>query len=170
MTTDDLVRLFDYGYWANRKLFKVVSQLSAEQFEQKVAGGHGSVRDTLVHMMSAEWGWLERSGGTRRGPALVPADYPTFASVVERWDEVEKNVRAFLSGLRAEDLDRVVEFAIGSGPKQRMQVVKMLHHSATHGVHHRGQIALMLRMLGFAPGNVDLVLYFGEVPDEGRER
>ena len=167
MTIDDLVRLFDYGYWANRRLSKVVSQLSPEQFVQKVAGGHGSIRDTLVHMMSAEWGWLERSGGTRRGPALVPADYPTFASVVDRWSEVEKNLRDFLSGLRPEDLERVAEFAIGGGPKQRMSLLKMLHHSATHGVHHRGQIALMLRMLGFAPGNVDLVLYFDEAPAGG---
>jgi uncharacterized damage-inducible protein DinB len=66
-----------------------------------------------------------------------------------------------------EDLDRVVEFAVGSGPKQRMPRVNLLQHSATHGVHHRGQIALMLRMLGVAPGNVDLVLYFGEAPVGG---
>ena len=170
MTVNDLETLFDYGYWANKKLFALVRQLTPDQFTQNVAGSYGSVRNTLVHMMSAEWGWLERSGGTRRGPALVPADYPTFVSVVERWNEVERNVRAFLSGLRPEDLERVVEFAVGSGPKQRMPRVNLLQHSATHGVHHRGQIALMLRMLGFAPGNVDRVLYFGEVPDEGRER
>lgn len=37
-----------------------------------------------------------------------------------------------------------------------------MHHGANHGVHHRGQVALLLRMLGSAPGNVDLLFYYAE--------
>ncbi|MDQ1473743.1 MAG: toxin ParE1/3/4, partial [Bryobacterales bacterium] len=55
MTVNDLETLFDYGYWANRKLFVVLSQLTAEQFTQPVAGSYGSVRNTMVHVLSAEW-------------------------------------------------------------------------------------------------------------------
>ena len=69
MTVKDLERLYDYGYWANKKLLVVVSQLTAEQFTQTVAGSYGSVRNTLVHVLSAEWGWLDRCGGRQRGPA-----------------------------------------------------------------------------------------------------
>jgi hypothetical protein len=38
MTVKDLEVLFDYGYWANRKLFQVVSQLTPEQFTEPVDG------------------------------------------------------------------------------------------------------------------------------------
>ena len=161
MTVKDLESLYDYSYWANKKLFDVLAGLTAEQFTETVAGSYGSVRNTLVHVLSAEWGWLDRCGGTPRGPALVATDYPTLTSLVDRWQQVETAMRAFLAGLRDEDLDRVVEFALGSGPTHRMRLWELMHHAALHGVHHRGQVALLLRALGHVPGNFDLLIYYG---------
>jgi uncharacterized damage-inducible protein DinB len=43
-----------------------------------------------------------------------------------------------------------------------MPVGELLQHAATHGVHHRGQVALLLRVLGVAPGSVDLLFYDAE--------
>lgn len=153
--------MFAYGYWANRKLFAVLSQLTPAQFTEPVAGSYGSVRNTMVHMLSAEWGWLDRCGGLERGAALVAADYPTVDSLIARWQSVEDAVREFLGKLRDEDLDRVVEFAIGSGPTQAMPLGQLMHHAAVHGVHHRGQVALLLRSLGYVPGNFDILFYYG---------
>lgn len=160
MTVDDLTTLFDYGYWANAGLRGVLSQLTTDQFTQSVAGSYGSIRNTMVHMLSAEWGWLERCGGTPRGPALNAQDYPTVASLFDRWTYVEARVREFLSTLQDEDLARVVEFAIGGGPRQSMALGQLLHHAAVHGVHHRGQVALLLRTLAHVPGNFDILLYY----------
>jgi uncharacterized damage-inducible protein DinB len=161
MTIKDLETMFDYGYWANRKLFEVISQLTPEQFTQSVAGSYGSVRNTMVHVLSAEWGWLDRCGGPQRGAALSAANFPTVASLLDRWQQVEAYVREFLKTLRDEDLSRVVEFTIGTGPKQAMSLGELMHHAAIHGVHHRGQVALLLRSLGHVPGNFDILLYYG---------
>ena len=158
MTVKDLERLYDYGYWANRKLFQVVSQLPPEQFTQVVAGSYGSIRNTLVHVMSAEWGWLDRCGGPPRGPKLKSEDYPTVDSLVTAWASVEANMRAFLAGLTDDDLDGIIEFSLG-GPPNRVSLGNLLQHGAIHAVHHRGQVAMLVRMLGHAPGNFDLVLY-----------
>ena len=65
MTVDDLKTLFAYSSWANASLRDVVSGLTTEQFTRQVAGSYGSIRNTMVHMLSAEWGWLERCGGAR---------------------------------------------------------------------------------------------------------
>jgi uncharacterized damage-inducible protein DinB len=37
-----------------------------------------------------------------------------------------------------------------------------MQHAANHGVHHRGQVALLLRSIGYAPGNVDMLFYDAE--------
>src|SRR5262249_55861642 len=58
MTVADLQDLFAYEAWAHRKLFAVLAQLTDEQFTRTVGGSYGSVRNTLVHAMSAEWGWI----------------------------------------------------------------------------------------------------------------
>lgn len=162
MNVSDLERVFDYSYWANRRLFHAVSQLTPEQFTQTVAGSYGSIRNTLVHVLSAEWGWLDRCGGPSRGPALKPDDYPTLHSLVETWSRIEAHVRGFLSALEDGDLGRTVEFTNPRGEKRSMILGPLLQHAANHAVHHRAQVALLLRVLGYAPGNFDLLLYDAE--------
>jgi uncharacterized damage-inducible protein DinB len=93
---------------------------------------------------------------------LNPQDYPTVESLVQSWIRVEEYVRSFLSGLKDEDLTRDIQFAIGGGPKHSIPLGDLMQHAAVHAVHHRGQIALLLRTLGYGPGNFDLLLYVGE--------
>ena len=162
MTIKDLERRFDYGYWANSILLAVIARLASEQFTQNVAGAYGSIRNTLVHILSAEWGWLDRCGGPPRGAPLKAEDFPTVESVVTTWSRVEAHVRAFLAGLSDADLGRVVEFSVPQIGTRTARLGDLLEHAANHAVHHRGQVALLLRVLGYTPGNFDLVIYDAE--------
>ena len=162
MTVKDLEALYDYGYWANKKLFDVIAQLTPEQFTRHVGGSYGSIRNTLVHILSAEWGWLSRCGGPERGPRLDPADYPTAESLNQTWSKVEGYVREFLSKLNDEDLARNAEYMNDAGQKRSMPLGELMQHAANHGVHHRGQVALILRLLGYTPGNFDILFYYAE--------
>jgi uncharacterized damage-inducible protein DinB len=162
MTVKDLEVLYDYGYWANKKLFHLISQLTPEQFAQPVAGSYGSIRNTLVHALSAEWGWMERCGGQKRGPRLNPDDYPTVEFLVEAWNKVEGYMRDFLSKRKEEDLARDIEFTIGEPEKHTMRLGYLMQHAGIHGVHHRAQVALLLRMLSYEPGNYDMLIYYAD--------
>jgi uncharacterized damage-inducible protein DinB len=161
MRVADIERLYDYSSWANVRLLAVVSQLTPEQFTQSVSGSYGSIRDTLVHVVSAEWGWLDRCGGPPRGGRLQPEDYPTVEALAQVCRRVEAHMRAFLGKLRDEELLRDVVFVIGAGP-QALPLGELLQHAVLHAVHHRGQVALLLRALGRTPGNFDLLIYAGE--------
>ncbi len=162
MTVKDLQDLFDYSYWANRKLFEVILQLTPEQFAQPLSGNHGSIRNTMVHMLSAEWGWLDRCGGSKRGDPLEPNNFPTVESLVKSWKQVEGNMRSFLTARKDDDLARIVEFVIGGNHKRSMLLGELLQHAANHGVHHRGQVSLLLRLLGYNPENFDILIYYAE--------
>ena len=112
MTVKDLEGLYEYRYWANKKLFGVMSQLTPEEFVRPLAGSYGLIRNTMVHVLSAEWGWLERCGGAKRGARLDPGDYPTVESLIQTWNKVEMYVREFLCKLEDEDLVHNVKYTI----------------------------------------------------------
>lgn len=162
MTVKDLQTLYDYGYWANRKLFEVISQLTAEEFTREFGEPGKSIRSALVHILSAEWGWLARSGGPERGPRLKPEDFPSLDSIKNLWSEIESHARSFLSSLKEEDLERSVEYTNEAGEKRALPLGAVMRHAANHGVHHRGQITQMLRLMGRLSGNIDMLFYEGE--------
>lgn len=162
MTVKDLEVLYDYGWWANRRLFEVIAKAPAEDFTKPVAGSYGSIRNTLVHVMSAEWGWLDRCGGHPRGTRLMAEDFPDLAALTAQWTQVEGWIREFLAGLEDADLNRIIRFSFGDGPEHAMALGEMMHHGANHGVHHRGQVALILREMGHTPGNFDALFYYAD--------
>ena len=163
MTVTDLETLYDYSYWANAKLVAAIVTLTDEEFVRPVAGSWASVRSTLVHMMSAEGGWLERAGGPQRGAPLKPDDFPTLHSVSGYWAMQEQKVRTFLSSLSDADLSRRRQFTLPQlSLTGELTIGEMLHHAAIHNSHHRGQVSLLVRALGHAPGDVDILFYYGE--------
>lgn len=162
MRAVDLAHLYDYSCWANQKLLGVVSQLTPDEFTRPVAGSYGSVRNTLVHILSAEWGWLDRCGGLPRGDRLKPDDFPRVESILTVWKTVEIEMRTFLDKCHEEDLTEDIAFVFGAGPTQSVARGDLLQHAVIHAVHHRGQIALLLRELGRTPGNFDLLYYATE--------
>jgi len=160
MRVKDIERAYDYHYWATHHVIGAASRLTLEEFTRVVAGSYGSVRNTLVHILSAEWGWLDRCGGPARGQRLIPQDFPTTQVLIEAWTRVEGYMRGFLSGLTDDDMARVVEFTLG-GTTQALPLGDLLQHAAVHAAHHRGQVALLLRALGHVPGNFDWLVYVG---------
>jgi uncharacterized damage-inducible protein DinB len=71
-------------------------------------------------------------------------------------------MRAFLTGLTNEDLSRQIAFALGNAPKQSIALGELLQHAIVHAVHHRGQVAPLVRMLGYTPRNFDMLIYSAE--------
>ena len=76
-TLIELVRtLYRYNEWANARIVAATGRLSPEQLSAPGDAGHGSVHETLVHIMAAQWIWLARWNGT--SPTSMPsaAEFP----------------------------------------------------------------------------------------------
>lgn len=162
MNVYDLITLFDYDRWANDRLLRAAEQLSTEEFTRRVGGAYDSVRTTIVHILEVERGWLARCDGDMGWPELNPGDFPSLESVKEEWKSIEQFTRGIISRLGEGDLGRVVTYQFENDRPREATLAEVLQHAANHAAHHRGQVALMMRMLGHAPANLDMLFYYDE--------
>src|SRR6185436_14643249 len=73
--------LHDYTRWADLRMFEAVAKLSPEQYTKDLGSSLKSVRDTVVHLVSAQWIWLSRWNGIVPKGMWNAADYPDLVSV-----------------------------------------------------------------------------------------
>ncbi|HSB12104.1 MAG TPA: DinB family protein [Blastocatellia bacterium] len=162
MNKNDILHLYNYNRWANARIFDAASKLTPEQFTEDLRSSHRSVRDTLAHILAAEWIWLERWNGTSPKALLDPAEFPTVESIRTRLNEVEDGCRKFISGLTDQSLETVVAYTNTRGEEWKYPLGHMLQHVANHSSYHRGQVTTMLRQLGAEVIPVDLLNYEDE--------
>jgi len=153
-----LRELFAYNYWARDRQLEACAALSQEQFERSLGSSFSSVRDTLAHLVGAEWVWLERWRG--RSPQELPAaeEFPTLPAITERWRFVEQGVRGYLTGLDEEALSRPLTYTNFRGETWAYPLWRALLHLVNHQTYHRGQVTTLLRQLGAGPVAVDLLV------------
>src|SRR5947208_4516644 len=96
MNKDDIQLLYRYNRWADATILNAVAPLSKDDFNQKLGGSFPSVRETLVHIMGAEWIWLQRWKGASPMALLSAAEFPDLDSIKARWREIEQGQMEFV--------------------------------------------------------------------------
>jgi uncharacterized damage-inducible protein DinB len=169
MTREDVALLYEYDRWANNRVLDAASALSPEQFARDLGGSFSSVRDTLVHILGAEWIWLTlwtHSSPSpeymadlrkRRDALFAPASFPDLAAVKSKWAEIKNNQADFVNGLTDAELERMVLSRGGE-----LSLVHLMQHLANHSTYHRGQISLMMRQLKADPVATDFHVFLTE--------
>ncbi len=162
---EEVRELFAYTRWANGLMLDAVARLGPEELTRNLGSSFPSVRETLVHMLGAEWRWLERWRGHPPGPLPSSWDLSTLASIRQIWAEVERAEEAYVAGLTDADLERVLSYRYSDGTPGRANFAQMLRHVVNHATYHRGQVTTMLRQLGAAGVDTDLITFYTQAAE-----
>lgn len=163
MDLERIKALYDFNRWANGRVLEAAEKLSSEQFTKDLRNSFPSIRDTLVHIMGAEWIWLERWKGNSPKALLAALEFPTVLFIRNRWPEIEQEQRKFIAGATEESLKKVIAYTNLKGVPYQYPLWQMLQHLVNHSTYHRGQITTMLRQLGAEPVATDFLVYYDTI-------
>ena len=137
-------KMFEYNLWAKTQLIELCSDLVDEQLETEVEGVFGQIHPTLVHIIRAEGGYLNRVTGSR-----------PWEDDLE-WDDMPMGdllAKAQLSG------KLLIDIAAKANPGTHHEIElrgepyhfynwTVLLQALYHGIEHRTQIKYLLTQLG----------------------
>lgn len=169
MNKDDIELLYEYDRWANARVLQSLAPLSVEQFTRDLGGSFRSLRDTMLHIVAAEWIWITfwktpaqndamlADLRKRRETLFAPAAFPDLDAVRQKWAEIEKEQLEFVNGVTTESLQKML-------PARNilLSLAHLMQHMANHSTYHRGQISLMMRQVGAEPVATDFHVFLGE--------
>jgi len=158
MNANAFRHFYDYHFSENRKLWDgYVMPLTQEQFTQHVDYSHGSVRDQIVHLISADDTWFSELRGVAPSEPPPPVSFDDREIIRTYWDSVEQNMRAYLAELRD---DMLFDKPIEEPEEDKVLIVwQVLLHVANHGTDHRAQLLRLLNDLGVKTESQDYIFY-----------
>lgn len=164
MLADAMRMSYGYDEWATARIFAAAERLMAEQLDAQGPIPHGSIRQTLLHLLIVHrrfLSWWDGSLPAQDAYRLTadPADYPDLASVRALWEQIAEQTRVFVTGLSDEDAARYYSTTGADGSEFGFPLWQMMEHISNHGTQHRSEIAVMLTGAGCSPGDLDMIFY-----------
>ncbi|MBN1965722.1 MAG: DinB family protein [Anaerolineae bacterium] len=143
-----------FKHWdiVREDLIDAIDRLSEEHLDFVPVAGLWSLGTVLRHIANAEEGWfryvVERQYN-EWPPDYTAEDYPTIASVKALLAETHARTDAYLEALDEADLDTRIPTSGGD-----TSIRWVIWHVIEHEIHHRGEVFLMLGMLGIAAPDI----------------
>jgi uncharacterized damage-inducible protein DinB len=178
---EDIQILYAYNRWASERLFAALETVNEHQFTVQIQSSFPSIRETIFHILFAEWLWLKRWQGnsprsTLTNPDASPATWSTLTpggvptleelSTVRQLksfaDSIEQKRQAFLGGLNDDVLHAKLQFTDMAGTPCAAPLVQLMQHVVNHGTYHRGQVTTILRQVGAEAASLDMLYFFRE--------
>jgi uncharacterized damage-inducible protein DinB len=154
--------LYDYTRWADGRMFDALSKLTPEQYTKDLGSSLKSVRDTTVHIVSAQWIWLSRWNGIVPKGMWNAADYPDLVSLSKPREELVRELFEFVVAQTEDSLAKPLTYKNLKGDSFSYPLGQLMLHLVNHSTYHRGQVATLIRQLGAQPISTDLVLFYAE--------
>ncbi len=154
---EHLVQQVAYNRWAWERVIPSVAKLDEQDYFAERAVFWGSIHGVLVHALSAEWIWLQRSKGISPTTLFEPAVFPNFAAWHDFWDANQRDLEQFITDA---DLARQVHYKNTKGIPHQAQQANILQHVLMHSMEHRGQITPVLYNVGVPTKPLDFVYFF----------
>ncbi len=153
--------LFDYMYWAHRRILETAAKLTDAQFTLPSVIAGRDLRATLVHTLDVEMSWrgrLQRRPEAELRKALPVSAYRRVATLADDWRREEAAMRRWLASLDDDALARGT--VLDPDPRtERRPLWYFLIHVVTHSHQHRSESAQLLTQLGRSPGDLDFLDY-----------
>jgi len=145
-------KMFEFNLWANTQMLEICSELTDEQLAVEVEAVFGRIQPTLVHIIRAEGGYLNRVTGTR--PWADDLDWETMLMS-------ELKAMAQLSGKRLIEIAGKANLATRHETEWQDETYHffnwtVLAQAFYHGVEHRTQIKILLTKLGVAHSDLSV--------------
>jgi uncharacterized damage-inducible protein DinB len=148
--TTGLPDFYRYNLWANLRLLDACAQLSDAQLDATLGGTFGSIRETLMHIFSAEEGYVRHFTGTAPTPRLK--EMSTFPGFDELRRRAELSGRTLITIAEQGDLDQI--FYLDNGTYEVPAIIVLIQ-AINHAIDHRSQISTLLSQQGIEPPELD---------------
>jgi uncharacterized damage-inducible protein DinB len=159
MIKEMISQVYSYNAWANNRILETATRLTEEQYRANTNPSFGSVHNTLVHIMSAQWVWLSRWVGSYPRKHLDPTGFAGLDEVRTRWAEVESNTHLYITRCSEENLIGPLTYINSQNAKKSYPLWQLMLHQVNHATQHRSEIALILTAFNQSPGGIDFIVY-----------
>lgn len=162
MNIQDILLLYEYNYWANKRILQESANVTQEQFNAPASFPYGGLRGTLLHILDTEWGWRALFQSIDAASDLIEAEFPTLAAFEVRWQEEEAAMHSYIKSLSNEDMEGHLRYTTDNGMKRDRILWHCLLHVVNHGTQHRSEAAALLTDYGHSPGDLDFTVFLNE--------
>ena len=163
MNIKDVLLLYEYNYWANKRILDASADVTQEQLDAPASFPYGGLRGTLFHVMEAESSWrMYFQNDNWDAPELNMQDFPDLAALQERWAAEEQDMRSYLAMLSDDKLNGHRYYTTNEGDARDRILWHCLLHVVNHGTQHRSEAAALLTDYGCSPGDLDFTRFLNE--------
>lgn len=156
-----------YNRWANGRIYAAVGELTEDELNRDLGAFFRSAMATLTHILVGDRIWQKRFAGEAAGLPDAVA-FPVFDALQLAREAEDRRIVDWVGGLTEAEL--AGRFSYPTLPDMRtvsLRLAPALSNLFNHHTHHRGQVHMMLTVLGKPSLELDLIHFLRA--DEGSE-
>ena len=153
-----LETIFSHNLWANLRLFEECNKLTNEQLDTSMVGVFGSIRDTLLHIVRAEQGYISRVSTGKRFHAPEDANPMSITDMMIAVKTTGEGLIEWAAKVKKSDTVQID----WDGTMRDVPKTIILNQVINHATEHRSQVMSLLTQIGIEPPDVSSWSYFDE--------